>query len=182
MQGKSGKGAYTVLGISTIIALLILLVFWLTTTDLFTSDKDLLVREAGKVTISEFAKECKYYSVQDLEANIKELKKEPCAYRGILEKIDTNTFGDCTAYIRVSVSAEELGNADTSKYLKTNDGKYYFHYVKVNLKEKSDIYGALKDKVDVYGYINKLTSVDGIVAIEVDGDTIRRIDQDKSSN
>lgn len=176
MQGKSQKGAYTILGISIIAALSILLVFWLTTTDLFTSDKGLLVKEAGKVTISAFKKECEYYSVPVLEENIKELKGEACAYRGVLEKINTNTYGDCTAYVKVKVAEDEEDKINKEEFLASKDQSNYYYYVLVQLKEKSAINGAIKDTVDVYGYVNKLVTNEGIKAVEVKGVNIIKVE------
>lgn len=179
MQGKSQKGAYTILALSIIAAAIILLVFGVTKSDVFTSDKDLLTKEAGKVTITAFKEDCKYYGMPELTENIKELKNQPCAYRGILEKIEYNTFGDCTAYVRVKVAEDEESKINTEEYTPSIDKSNFYYYVVVSLKEKSDISAALKNTVDVYGYIDKLSTYENVKALEVKGVKIMKIEENK---
>lgn len=176
MQGKSQKGSYTILVISIIVALLILLVFWLTTTDLFTSDKDLLVKEAGKVTVSAFKEDCEYFSLPELIEKEKELKDKQCAYRAVIEDIEYNTYGDCVVYARAKLAEEDEDKVNKEKLFQlTKDGAYYF-YIKVSVKDKKDINAALKDVVDIYGYVGKLTEYNSVTTLEVDGEAIMKVD------
>lgn len=181
MQNKSNKGGYTVLVISIIVALTILLIFWLTTTDIFTLDKDLLIKEAGKVTSSSFKRECKTYNINDVMENNKELKGVACAYRGTVEELSSDTFGGYTAYVKVKVSEDSESKIDKNKFIKTDTNKSgennYYYYLKVQIDDKESISAAVKDLVDVYGYMGKITEYNGITTLEVEGEIVEAVEK-----
>ena len=158
---KGTSGIKTCILLFLMAAALIFGLYKLTTTDLFSTNNDYVVKEAAEASILDFQRSCKIYTEADLKANMKELKGKPIFYYGVIKNIEESPFGDSTVTIFVTGDAYKVGE-NTRVQVKMTDGKY--------LRANKG------DTVEVYGKFNSVKTSDSKVAIKVDGVRIIKTD------
>lgn len=136
-------------------------IYKLTTTDLFSMNRSVVVKEAAEASIVDFQKSCLIYTEQELRDGDKELKDKPIYYYGTIKNIEESPFGDSTVTIVVGGNKYKMGEntrvqvkiAD-SAYLRANEG----------------------DKVEVFGKFDTVKDSGAKTIIKVDGVRIIKAD------
>lgn len=176
MHKQGSRGTITLLLFIGIFVLIGRFIYLLTETDYFDVSGNYVITKAGKVSISQFKKECKYYGYMNIVENLEKYKSEPIKYNGVIESIKQETFGGYSVKVKVIIPDDEICKIEKENTPHNKDYTRYYKYIIVNITEDKHLQAVTKDKVTVYGYIDKINKTKENEMIHVNGTRIVKSD------
>lgn len=176
MHKQGSRGTITLLVLLVIFALIGLLVYKLMDTDYFNVNGSYILTEAGKVSIEQFKKECKYYGYMNVVENTEEYESKPIRYNGVIEAVKKETFGGYSVKVKVTIPDEEVCKINKETTPHNEDNTVYYKYIIVSIAEDKQLQAVTKDKVTVYGYIDKIDEAKENEMIHIKGTRIIKRD------